>query len=81
MKFKLIKASKKSEKNNYPLLAKDKDSSMIVLFTDRTTGMVLNSNPDILYPIGMYAEDWDEVLDTIHWEVLPKGTVVKLTQD
>jgi hypothetical protein len=62
----------------YPLFARSRDNkSVVVLFTDVCTGIVVSQNDDV-YKLGYYSTNWQHI-DC--WEILPSGTEIKLIQE
>lgn len=62
----------------FPLFAKA-NNGLIVLFTDKQKGTVVDSGASKL-TIGYYLCTWIPVTDD-HWTILPKGSTVILTQE
>ncbi len=73
-----LKEKSKEIKRKYPLLAKDRETDLVVLFTDSKTGTVVNV--DYSYNLGHYENDWEDI-DDGGWEIFPPGTKVTLTQE
>ena len=61
----------------FPLLAKLKAHSTIVLFTNETTGMVVSEGSGG-YSLGRYSQDWGSCFND-NWTVLHTGSKVELT--
>ena len=69
---------KKMEKEmKFPLLVEAKDSGLIVLFVNKTTGTVVKK--DKLYDIGYYVANWVECDNEKEWTILNAGTSITLT--
>lgn len=59
---------------SFPVLCRDKETGMIVLFTSKKTGVVLVSkDPDL--PIGYYSENCTDYDDNNTWERLSSATI------
>lgn len=66
----------------FPLLARIKSTSSlavgtVVLFTSPNCGTVVHST--CAWNIGSYRGDWVALSSTTHWEILPTGTQVVIT--
>ena len=85
MKSELILSFEIQETIEFPILAKcikeGLYQDMIVLFTKNGEGTVVLGTKGNDYKIGNYSDGWDSVCHKNTWEILPPGTVVKLTQE
>lgn len=66
-----------SSNSTFPCIAKflkNTEGTFIVLFTDATTGTVIYSEINA-NPIGLYLDEWIEVYDREHWEILDSLTL------
>lgn len=52
-----------------------------VLFFSEATGVVVKREEDVLWNIGELRGDWKRCTDSFHWERLPAGTKIVLTQE
>lgn len=69
---------KKMEKiTEFPLLAESKSTGLIILFANKTSGIVVSN--DKIHKFGHYADDWIECNDEKYWSILPVGTSITLT--
>jgi hypothetical protein len=69
-------ATTAQHENEYPLLARHRRCNYVVLFSNATTGVVVN-DIDKHFEIGKHAS-WSSVKDKITWEILPKGSEIIL---
>lgn len=74
----LILPEQTEPKLEFPLLAKDIKSDLVVLFTARAIGVVVQSG--FGYPIGYTSEIWDGPDRNNNWTLLPRGTKIVIEQ-
>lgn len=66
----------------YPVLAKSRNSTLVVLFTADETGVVVRDlDHDRQYKIGHTSDGWISVKNSKNWQILPAGTQLIITQE
>jgi hypothetical protein len=63
---------------HFPLLAKNRESGVVVLFTSHTIGTLVACEGPAR--IGMFDDDWSSCLDESRWEILNPGESVTISQ-
>lgn len=56
----------------YPVLARSRDSGMVVLFVKSGAGVVLDAGTGA-NPVGFYQTIWSSVSNHVAWEILPSS--------
>lgn len=64
---------KEAKEITFPILMKHKTSDLVVLFTGKRTGFVLNENST--YEVGYYSDTWDDHMLECTWEPSPPITL------
>lgn len=90
LKGKLIYSKEKVKEDiKFPVFAKYKGSSLIFLFTDEINGMAVvegnyaSPNVNKKYHVGdcVFSPDSSFCITDGHWEILPKGASITITQE
>lgn len=73
----------KREPLKYPILAKNKQTREVVLFTNSQTGTIVWQPLDsVLNRLGVNFEKWLDLERNVdYWDILPKGTRIDLIQE
>jgi len=76
MKSKIVEEETKEDKQKFPVIAKSKKDSAIILFSDNKVGVVLaKGNDNRSSEIGYYCEDWFSCFNVEYWQILDSVTI------
>ena len=78
MESKVVLPEPPAQVGSFPLLA-ESPKGLIVLFSDECAGTVMCAGNSQLHKLGTHRDDWIPVHNR-HWNILPKGSTVTLTQ-
>ncbi len=66
---------KEAKEITFPILMKSTDSVLVVLFTNKIEGFIVNSIPGSEYGVGYFADDWPNAFNEQEWEPSPPITL------